>query len=231
MSSNAVSTPSSAPATSSERMPGRVDEQRAAGQREQLAVGRRVAAAGVVVADLGGGLALLAEERVDERGLADARRAEDDRRRPGPRYGARSRDVVAGQRRQHDDRARRARRLVTATSRPSRSRARSALLSTIDRGHAARPGDGQVALEAAQVEVAVEPGDEERDVDVRGDDLLVGEVAGGPPAGVGGAPDEGRATRQDRRDDGRVVGGGGAAVGSRATQSPTAGKSDAASAS
>ena len=68
----------------------------------------------------------------------------------------------------------------------------SALLRTMTGRDAARPGDRQVALEAAQVEVAVEPGDEERDVDVGGDDLLVGEVAGGPPAGIGRAAHEGR---------------------------------------
>ena len=56
---------------------GRVDQQRPAGQLEQLAMGRRMAAALVALADLAGGLALLAEERVDERRLADARRSED----------------------------------------------------------------------------------------------------------------------------------------------------------
>ena len=82
------------------------------------------------------------------------------------------------------------------------------LVEDDDRGDAARPGDGEVALEAAQVEVAVEAGDQERDVDVGRDDLLVGEVAGGPPAGVGGAAHEGRPAREDRGDHGGVVGAG-----------------------
>ena len=69
----------------------RVDEHGPARQLEQLAMGGRVSAAGVVVADLARRLALLAEERVDERGLADARRPEHDRGLARPaRYGARS---------------------------------------------------------------------------------------------------------------------------------------------
>ena len=35
------------------------------------------------------------------------------------------------------------------------------------------PGDEQVSLDAPRIEVAVEPADEEDDVDVRGDDLLL----------------------------------------------------------
>ena len=66
-------------------MPGRVDEERAAGQREQLAMGRRVAATRIGLADRAGRLAILAEQRVDERGLADARRPEDAAVGPGRR--------------------------------------------------------------------------------------------------------------------------------------------------
>ena len=211
MSSKAASTPSSAPATSSERMPGVSIEQRAAGQLEQLAVGRRVAAARVVVADGGRGLARLAEEGVDERRLADARRPEHDR---GP---ARSPGAAAGRSRWSPVSAE-----STTTGTPGRDRLDGdeaavevvgdvRLVEHDDRGDAARPGDREVALEAAQVEVVVEAGDDEGHVDVGGDDLLVGEVAGRPPARVGGAARERRPARQDRRDDRLVLGarGGG----------------------
>ena len=76
------------------------------------------------------------------------------------------------------------------------------------RGDPAGPGHGEVALQAAQVEVAIEPGDQERDVDVGRDHLLIGEVAGRPPARVGRAAHEGRPARQDRGDHGSVVGAG-----------------------
>ena len=58
-------------------MPGRVDQERPAGQLEQLAMGGRVAAARVGVADLGRRLAVLPEQGVDERRLADPGRAQD----------------------------------------------------------------------------------------------------------------------------------------------------------
>ena len=49
-----------------------------------------------------------------------------------------------------------------------------------DRRGAAVRSDEEVALDAARVVVAVEPGDEKDDVDVGGDDLLLGAVARGP---------------------------------------------------
>ena len=69
-----------------------------------------------------------------------------------------------------------------------------------DRGGAAGPRDREVALEAAQVEVAVEAGDDQRDVDVGREDLLVGRAAAGPATGVGGAPPEGGPPRHDGLD-------------------------------
>ena len=62
--------------------PGRVDDERARRQLDQLAAGRRVASL-AVLADLLGREQLLARERVDERRLADARRAEQHGRRAG----------------------------------------------------------------------------------------------------------------------------------------------------
>ena len=99
----------------------------------------------------------------------------------------------------------------------------SALLSTMTGRHAARPGDREVALEAAKVEVVVEAGDDEGHVDVRGDDLLVGEVARGPPVRVGRAAGERRASGRMAAMTARSSVPGAAADGSSATQSPTAG--------
>ena len=104
MSSNAVSTPSSAPATSSERMPG-VSMSRAppgSANSSRWVVVWRPRESSSRTSPVG--LALLAEERVDERRLADARRAEHDRGPAGRQVRREVRDVVAGQRRQDDDR-------------------------------------------------------------------------------------------------------------------------------
>jgi hypothetical protein len=67
-----------------------------------------------------------------------------------------------------------------------------------DRLRAALPRGGDVALEAAEAEVVVEPGQEEGGVDVRGEDL-VGRVVAGVLAHEGGPPP------QDRRDDGALT--------------------------
>ena len=104
MSSNAVSTPSSAPATSSERMPGVSMSSAPPGSANSsrwVVVWRPRESSSRTV---GCRLALLAEQRVDERGLADARRTEHDRGPPGAQVRPEVRDVVAGQRRQDDDR-------------------------------------------------------------------------------------------------------------------------------
>ena len=58
---------------------------------------------------------------------------------------------------------------------------------------AAVPGDDEVALDAARIEVAVEPGHEEDGIDVRRDDLFFGGIAGGA-AGKAARP------RQDGAD-------------------------------
>ena len=96
------------------------------------------------------------------------------------------------------------------------------LVEDDDRRDLARPGDREVALDPAQVEVVVEPRDEQGDVDVRGHDLLVVEAA--CRAGcVGGHPLEDAAPRQDRARS--------TSSAPSTTQSPTAGKSERASAS
>ena len=197
-------------------MPGRVHEQRAAWQLEQLAMRRRVAATRVRRTNRRGRLAILAQQRVDERRLPDARRTEDGRGR------ARVGDIRAAAR---DPRpstprpatsARRARRLDRDEP-PVDVVGEVGLVEDDDRRDAARPGDRQVALDAPEVEVVVEARDEQRDVDVGGHDLLVVET-GSATAAVGGHPPEDAAARQDRARPRRRH--------RATTQSPTVGKSE-----
>ena len=89
------------------------------------------------------------------------------------------------------------------------------LVEDDDRRGAAFPRGHQIALDAARIEIVIEAGHQEDDVDVGGDDLLLGGIAGG-------AAREARRARQDGADP-RVAASPGAA--STATQSPTAGKS------
>jgi hypothetical protein len=56
---------------------------------------------------------------------------------------------------------------------------------------AAVPGGGEVALDAARVEVAVQPGDEEDGVDVGRHHLLVGALAGHLARELGSAGEDG----------------------------------------
>ena len=74
------------------------------------------------------------------------------------------------------------------------------LVEDDDRRHAARPGDREIALDPAQVEVVVETRDQERDVDVRGHDLLVVD-AGPAPRRIRRHPLEHAPARQDRGHD------------------------------
>ena len=80
---------------------------------------------------------------------------------------------------------------------PDRS-TRSALLSTMTGVAPLSERDEQVSFDPARVVVAIEPGDEEDDVDVRGDDLLFGAIAGG-------AAREAARARQHRRSDAVAV--------------------------
>ena len=75
MSAKASSSPSSASHKGERTQAGRVDQHAAARQQHELTRGRRVTAA-VILAHLAGCLHVGADERVDERRLADARRAD-----------------------------------------------------------------------------------------------------------------------------------------------------------
>ena len=171
---------------------GGVEHEPAAGKPDQLARRRRVPAAPVEGADLLGRLALLAEQRVHERRLADARGAEQDDRPAGPEVRLELLEALAGDGADgvdgHADRDRldlRDRRLGVLGQVELRQHDR--------RVGAALPRQREVALEPARVQVAVEGHDEEHRVDVRGQDLLDRLVAGG-------AADERRAPWQDGLD-------------------------------
>ena len=215
MSSNASSMPSSATQSWSSRIPGRVDDERTRRELDQLAAGGRVAAL-AVLADLLRREQLLARERVDERRLADARRAEQHggrarlEERASPRRGpspVRLEIACTG-----------TPPAIVSTSATAASGAgwRSAFVSTITGPRAALPREDQVALEPAQAQVLVHRGDEERDVDVRGEHLLLGRLPGGLAREL-------REPRQDGRD--RAHGEPASAPGATTTQSPTTGRS------
>ena len=107
----------------------RVDQQRAAGERHQLAPHRGVAAAVVARADRPGRLPLLAEQGVEQRRLPDARRAEQHRGAAGREQRADRVDAAAVERadRQHGVPSSPA---ATPSATAAGSSARSALVSS-----------------------------------------------------------------------------------------------------
>jgi hypothetical protein len=184
---------------------GRIDQQGPVAHLEQFAVGRRVPAARVGFAHGSSSLAVLPEQRVEDRRLADTRRAKDrhgrasrkvrtERVEPVARRCRHGHDRHAGRNRGHGQKG--AIEIVGHV----------ALVQDDDRRDAARPGDREIPLDAAQIEVVVEPGDQERDVDVRGHDLLVVE-AGAAARAVGSHAPERSPARQNRRDDAALVEG------------------------
>ena len=138
-----------------ERMPGLSISSAPEWRDHQLAHRGRVPAALVVGTDLVRCLALPAQERVDEGRLADARRAEQGDRLARLEQGRQrlDADAVAGADGAHGHARRDCRHLGDAAG---NVRAQVGLVEHDDRLGAARPGQGQVALEPAQVEVVVE---------------------------------------------------------------------------
>ena len=178
-----------------------VDEERAGREPDELAVGGRVAAARVVVAHVARALAVVAEQRVDQRGLAHARRAEHDGRPARGQVVVREiGDAGAGQRRD-DPHLDAGRDRLGGDAQALGIVGHVGLVEHDDGRRPAGPRDREVALEATQVEVAVEARDDERDVDVGGQDLLAGEVAG-VPVGAGVAPEGGPAGQDGLDHDG-----------------------------
>ena len=158
---------------------GRVDQDAAAGQQHELTAGRGVAAAAV-------GLAHFA--RAQHALRRSARWRSTTSRRPTIRAAppcARVRDDRAALPSTPDASPTR-----RGPARPRRARATSAtnaagivdeigLVQDDHRRGAALPRGHEVALDPARIEVVIEAGDEKHDVDVGGDDLLLGGIAGG----------------------------------------------------
>src|SRR5262245_8673167 len=179
--------------------PRRVDDEPALGQHDELAVRGRVAAAVVVRADARRGKALLAEEPVDERRLADARRAEERHRPPHAEVRAHGGEALAAQRGDDMDGHARGDRLGLAP--PGLDvLGEVGLVQADDRVRPALPREHERALEPARVEVAVEPAHEERRVHVGGEDLLLRDAPRDLPREAGAAG-------QDGVNDGAAVSG------------------------
>ena len=132
------------------------------------------------IANVAGRQQVVADQAVDDRATSPRRTIRGAHRfgraRGASRNGSSDAGLVAGHGVDRDSG-----RDAAAPRRRRRpgSSTRSALFSTMTGVAPLSAGDEQVALDAPRVEVAVEPGDEEHDVDVGGDDLLLGAVAGG----------------------------------------------------
>ena len=155
-------------------MPGRIDDERSARELDQLATRRRVSARAVVT-DLPGLEELLARERVHEGRLPDTRRAEQHGRQARGELFA---DLVeAGARlardRNHRDAAGNG---LDLCHRGLGHRVEVCLREHDHGSRAALPGEDQIALETPEAEILVHRGDEEGDVDVRGEHLLLGRL-------------------------------------------------------
>ena len=160
---------------------GGVDEHGAGGGDEELAARGGVAALAVFFADLGGHLHLVAHDAVGDGGFADAGGAEQGDgaaffepagkfAEAGASLGAdRDDGGVAG------DGGDLGGDLVGVVEQVG-------FVEEDDGLGAALAGDGEEALDAAEVEIGVERGDEEDGVEVGGDGLLVAVLAGGAAA-------------------------------------------------
>ena len=194
-------------------MPGVSSRRPAAGQLDQLAGRSRVPAA-PVVADLGDRLHVLTAKTVDERRLPHSGGAEQSNRAIAREIRTELVDALAGQPAGDVD---------GNADRHSRHRgqcrlhvvAEVSLGEHDDRLRARVPNGRQIALEPPGVEIAVEAGDQEDDIDVRAEHLLLD----GEPRGL---PRDRGPARQDSVDDrsGSVV--------VRADDDPVAGHGQAA---
>jgi len=150
--------------------PGRVEVEAPAGEQEQLAVRGRVPAL-AVGAELPDRHQLLAGQPVDERRLADARRAERGDRAALHEIGAKRLRSVTGHVRDGVD-GDADRNRLDLEHRRFDVRAQVGFRQHDHRRRAALPPEGQVPLQPPDVEVAVQARGQEHGVDVRGDDLL-----------------------------------------------------------
>ena len=155
----------------------RVDQHAVRREQDQLPVGAGVTAAAIGHAHVLGAQQVVADEPIDDRRLAHTRGAEQCAGPARSEVGAQrvyasavpARDRVHRHRgRQRPDLFDVALRIVDEVR----------LVQHDDRGGAALPGDEEVALDPAWVEITIEAADEEHDVDVGGNDLFLGAIAG-----------------------------------------------------
>ena len=163
-----------------------VDGERAVRQRHQLALGRGVAALLVVLSDFLHGQHLLAADAVDQRRFPHARRTDQHRGIPGIQVGEDLLVAALAHRADDDDRE-------IGNRGPQQGGPRFGVLHEIRLGQQQDdlgPGirrHGHVAFDAADVQLGSKRREHENDVDVAGEDLFVGFVAGGI-AGKPGPP-------------------------------------------
>jgi hypothetical protein len=189
----------------------------AARERHELAVAGRVAAAVVALAH-GQRRAPLAGQVVEERGLADARGAEQHRGEPGREqaFEGLHPGPVDDADRQYGHRA--AERGADVERLPGRVLAKVGLGEHHERLGLRVGGQREEALQAAHVQLAVERPHDQRQVDVRRQHLGLGAAvvrgAGDPaPAWQQGLHHAGLGVGGDPVADGREVGGAGSRVG------------------
>ena len=155
----------------------RVDDQTAVRQENQLALGRRVPAASVPAPYRRGPLPFAAQQAVDDGRLPDAGRADQRAGPPGGqmlpqglgRAGEQRADDVQGDL-GCEGRGGRARRLGLG--------AEVRLVEHEHRGRAAVPDGDEIPLDPPEVEVVIETAYQEHRVDVGGDELPAGRLAG-----------------------------------------------------
>jgi hypothetical protein len=179
--------------------PRGVDQQAALRQHDQFAVGRGVAAPAVLLPDFERALSLFAEQRVDQRALADARRAEERDRAASREIRVQRVEARAGARTDgvNRDASGNGGHLVEDDVEVV------AHVGLVEHHHGQRPAltrRHDVALDPSQAVVAVEPRHQEHGVEVGGDHLFLGHVASRLPRELA-APGE------DRVDRGAVAGG------------------------
>src|SRR3954454_12649759 len=168
----------------------RIDEQAAAGGQEQLAVRGGVPAAVVPLAHLARALGVAAEKTVDERRLADARGAEEAHGPARHEVGRELLAILSSQGAHAVDGYPQGDRLLLQQA----GLGVRAAVELVEDDHGlgtAVPGGGEIALDAAGIEVAVEAGDEEDRVHVGGHALLLGALAGALAGELGIARQDG----------------------------------------
>ena len=181
MSANVASSPPSSSARAQLAHAGRVEDEAPAGDPDEVPPGGRMATAGVVLADRRRRLDDLAGQRVDQRRLAHARRAHEGRGATLGKPVAEGLEAESGRGADGVDRRPAGDRLDPG-DRTLRVVRQVGLVQDDDRSRPGAPGQREIALEPARVQVVVERGDDEQRVDVRRQHLLTGGSVARRPA-------------------------------------------------